>query len=95
MLEDVRQAAHHRFQLLSFLTFRKHLRVQLPIFIKKMSDMHFSSSSLAWIRSYLTGRSQEIYDRATDAISAPVSIDAGIGSWFFAFSVLADFINIV
>ena len=89
MLEDVRLATDYRMiSVATFFDFSKAFdKVQLLILIEKLSNMHFSSSSLAWIRSYLTGRSQVVYDRATDAISAsaPISIDVGIRSRSFAF----------
>ena len=80
MLEDVLLAADHRMiSVAIFFYFSKTFnRVQLPILIEKLSDMHFSSSSLAWIRSYLTGRSQVVYDRATDAISASALVSIGV-----------------
>ncbi|KMQ83966.1 rna-directed dna polymerase from mobile element jockey-like protein, partial [Lasius niger] len=80
MLDDVRYAADLRKITVSvFFDFSKAFdRVDHLTLIRKLNNLNFSDSTLRWVHSYLTGRTQAVKDDSNGTLSSPLPVVAGV-----------------
>lgn len=80
MLDEIRQAADRRMITVAvFFDFSKAFdRVDHLTLIGKLKKLNFSDSTLTWIYSYLTDRTQTVKDRVADTSSVSSYIRQGV-----------------
>ncbi|XP_029171149.1 uncharacterized protein LOC114940599 [Nylanderia fulva] len=80
MMDDVRQAVDLRMVTISvFFDFSKAFdRVNHRLLIKKLKELNFSDSTLTWIYSYLSGRTQVVKDAVAGTVSSSSSVKVGV-----------------
>ncbi|CAL1671735.1 unnamed protein product [Lasius platythorax] len=80
MLDDVRKAANCRMVTVSvFFDFSKAFdRVNHLRLIEKLKRLNFSDSTLRWVHSYLTDRTQVVKDKSINTLSAGTLVKVGV-----------------
>ena len=80
MLDDVRRAADQRMVTISiFFDFSKAFdRVQHNILINMLRELGLSQTALHWMASYLSDRTQAVYDRLKNKTSSFTRVGAGV-----------------
>ena len=80
MLDEIRHAVDQRMVTISiFFDFSKAFdRVQHEHLLVKLKNKGFSCSALRWMASYLSGRTQAVYDRFENITSSQVQIRSGV-----------------